>query len=141
MAELKTKLTAQPVEEYLKLITDETTRNDCQIICRLMEQVTQAPAKMWGPSIIGVGNYRYRYESGRSNDWFMMGFSPRKAAISLYILGCDVTTTAYQDVLARLGKHTTGKSCIYIKRLSAINLAVLEELCTLSFQNLNKENF
>jgi hypothetical protein len=137
MAELKTQATAQPVAAYLNNIQDDILRKDCETICKLMEDVTQAKAKMWGSAIVGVGNYHYKYESGRSNDWFMMGFSPRKATISLYILGCKLEDN--KEVLARFGKHKTGKGCIYVKTLSDINIAVLKELCEISYQALKKE--
>lgn len=134
MAELKTKLTDQSVADYLSKITDETIRKDCFEICKIMEEVTQAPAKMWGTAIVGVGDYRYTYKSGKMGDWFMMGFSPRKQNISLYILGCDAANKA--QLLARFGKHKTGKGCIYVKTLTDINVDVLKELCELSYQNL-----
>lgn len=134
MAELKTKLTDQSVSDYLNLISDETTRKDCFEICKIMEEVTQSPAKMWGTAIVGVGDYRYTYKTGKSGDWFMMGFSPRKQNISLYILGCNAESK--QQLLSRFGKHKTGKGCIYVKTLSDINVGVLKELCELSYKNL-----
>lgn len=136
MAELKTKVTQQSVKEYLEQISDETTRKDCLIICNLMEEVTAAKAKMWGNAIVGVGDYTYSYSTGRTGDWFMMGFSPRKANISLYLMGCDGDKK--EEALARLGKHKRGKGCVYIKTLSDINFSVLKEMCELSFQNLKK---
>jgi hypothetical protein len=136
MAELKTKPTTQSVEEYLMQITDETTRKDCQTICSLMENVTKEKAKMWGSAIIGTGDYKYLYESGKTLDWFMMGFSPRKANISLYIMGC--TGKEKEELLSRLGKHTKAKSCVYVKKLSDINLDVLKEMCEVAYQNLKK---
>jgi hypothetical protein len=137
MAELKTKATDLSVSGYLAQIADETTRIDCETICKLMEEITKSSAKMWGPAIIGVGDHHYKYESGRSLDWFMMGFSPRKANISLYILGCGADER--DQILPRLGKHKTGKGCIYVKTLSDINMDVLKELCEVSYQNLTKE--
>ncbi len=134
MAELKTKATVQAVGDYLAQIPNATSRKDCETICALMEGVTQSKAKMWGSSIVGAGHYNYQYESGRSNDWFMMGFSPRKANISLYILGCDGEAKA--AILSRLGKHTTGKGCVYIKTLADIHLDVLKEMCELSYNKL-----
>jgi hypothetical protein len=136
MAELKTKPTTQSVEEYLMQITDETTRKDCQTICSLMENVTKEKAKMWGGAIIGTGDYKYLYKSGKTLDWFMMGFSPRKANISLYIMGC--TGKEKEVLLSRLGKHTKAKSCVYVKKLSDINLDVLKEMCEVAYQNLKK---
>jgi hypothetical protein len=136
MAELKTKATTQSVADYLMQITDEKVRTDCETICKLTEEVAKTKAKMWGNAIIGVGDYKYFYKSGRSGDWFMMGFSPRKANISLYIMGCDGKDK--EELLSRLGKHTAGKGCVYIKTLSAINMGVLKEMCELSYRNLKK---
>jgi hypothetical protein len=134
MAELKTKATEQSVQDYLMQIEDENTRRDCQTICRLMEEVTQSPAKMWGHAIVGVGDYKYLYENGRTNDWFMMGFSPRKANISLYILGCDAEEK--KELLSRLGKHKASKGCIYVKKLADIDINVLKEMCMTSYHKL-----
>lgn len=102
----------------------------------MMEEVTNAKAKMWGNAIVGVGDYTYSYSTGRTGDWFMMGFSPRKANISLYIMGCDGNKK--EEVLARLGKHKSGKGCVYIKTLADINFNVLKEMCEISYQNLKK---
>ncbi|MDQ7949265.1 MAG: DUF1801 domain-containing protein [Pedobacter sp.] len=134
MAELKTRVTAQPVEDYFARIENDELRKDCETICKIMEDVTATKAKMWGPAIVGVGDYNYRYDSGRNLDWFMMGFSPRKANISLYLLGCNLEED--REILSRFGKHKTGKGCIYVKRLSDINVDVLKELCELSYQKL-----
>lgn len=135
MAELKTKATENSVQDYLLQILNETTRKDCQKICELMEVVSKSKGIMWGDAIVGFGNYKYSYSSGRTGDWFMMGFSPRKADISLYIMGCDGSVR--EEILSRLGKHKTGKSCVYIKTLSAINFEVLKEMCEISYQNLH----
>ncbi|MFD0941876.1 DUF1801 domain-containing protein [Pedobacter boryungensis] len=136
MAELKTKVTEQPVQDYLMQISDEVIRKDCQTICQIMEDITKAKAKMWGTAIIGVGDYTYSYSTGRTGDWFMMGFAPRKTNISLYILGCGAEERT--DILSRLGKHKTGKGCIYIKKLKDINVDVLTEMCEISYRNLKK---
>lgn len=137
MATIKTKATAQPVADFLSQITDTVKQNDCKVICELMEEVTGQKAKMWGPAIIGVGDYLYKYDNGRTNDWFMMGFSPRKQNISLYILGCKAETKS--ALLANLGKHKTGKGCLYINRLSDVDIDVLKKLCEESYNNL-KDN-
>ena len=134
MAELKTQKTDQPVADFLNQIEDTTTRNDCFEICRIMEETTKAPAKMYGTSIVGVGHKLVTYANGKTLDWFNMGFSPRKANISLYILGCDGESKS--QLLAQFGKHKTGKGCIYIKTLSDINMNVLKALCELSYQRL-----
>ncbi|TKC08275.1 DUF1801 domain-containing protein [Pedobacter polaris] len=135
MAELKTKVTEQSVTDYLNQITDETTRKDCFAICELMEETTKAKGKMWGTAIIGFGDYKYSYSTGKTGDWFMMGFSPRKANISLYIMGCDGNKK--EELLSRFGKHKAGKGCVYIKTLTDINFDVLKEMCTVSYQKLS----
>lgn len=136
MAELKTKATTQSVTEFINQIEDEVTRNDCFALTQLMEEVTNASAKMWGAAIVGAGDYIYRYDNGRTNDWFMMGFSPRKGKISLYILGFKLDEN--QEILAKLGKHKTGKGCIYIKTIADINMPVLKEICETARQNLKQ---
>ena len=138
MAELKTKVTTASVASFLATITEETLRKDCAQLVELMEATTQASAKMWGHAIIGVGDYRYHYANGKGGDWFMMGFSPRKANISLYIMGCNLDEN--REALTRLGKHKTGKGCIYVKKLSDINIDVLKELCEAAYQKLKKTN-
>lgn len=134
MAELKTKVTEQSVQDYLQQIPDVTTRADCLTICNLMEEITHAKAKMWGSAIVGVGHYTYSYSTGKTGDWFMMGFSPRKANISLYIMGCSGDQK--EEILSRLGKHKRAKGCVYIKKLADINFDVLKEMCELSYNNL-----
>lgn len=136
MAELKTKATAQSVTDFINQLEDEVTRKDCFALTQLMEQVTNASAKMWGAAIVGVGDYVYRYDNGRTNDWFMMGFSPRKGKISLYILGFKLDEN--QEILAKLGKYKTGKGCIYIKTIADINMQVLKEICEAGRQNLKQ---
>jgi hypothetical protein len=90
---------------------------------------------MWGPSMVGFGKYRYRYESGREGEWFLTGFSPRKGALTLYLMaGFD----GYEDLMARLGKYKTGKSCLYVKRLADLDLAVLRELITESVEHMRR---
>lgn len=136
MAELKTKLTDASVTNFLENIADENKCRDCKEICKMMEELIGQPAKMWGTAIVGIGDYRYSYSTGQGGDWFLLGFSPRKANISLYIMGCDLSKEKYQEILSRLGKHKTGKSCIYINRLTDINKDVLKELCETSVKNL-----
>jgi hypothetical protein len=133
MAELKTQPTDRDVIAFLNGIPDEMKRRDSFTIMELMQQVTQSKPVMWGDAIIGFGSYHYCYESGREGDWFLTGFSPRKQNLTLYIMsGFD----QYDPLLARLGKHSTGKSCLYIKRLEDINLPALEELVRLSVEFL-----
>lgn len=121
----KTTLTDASVHAFLAAIEDPARRADCTILLDLMARLTGEPARMWGPSIVGFGRYDYKYESGHTGSSFRTGFSPRKANLTLYIM------PGYADfgpILARLGKHTTGKSCLYIKTLADIDMAVLKEL-------------
>jgi hypothetical protein len=133
MAELKTQPTDQDVVAFLSAIPDEKKRRDSFAILTLMKEITQAEPVMWGASIIGFGSYHYCYESGREGDWFLTGFSPRKQNLTLYIMS---GFEQYDALLARLGKHTTGKACLYIKRLEDIDLPTLKELVRLSVEYL-----
>jgi hypothetical protein len=133
MSDLKTQPTAARVADFLAAIPDEARRADCQALAVLMERATGAPPTMWGASIIGFGRYHYRYASGREGDWFLTGFAPRKSDLTLYIM---VGFDGYEPLLARLGRHKTGKSCLYVKRLADLDLAALEELVTASVRQL-----
>lgn len=127
MAENKTQSTEASVTGFLDAVEPEQKREDARTVCAMMERLSGHPPKMWGPSIIGFGQYHYKYDSGREGDFLLTGFSPRKSDLSLYIMD------GYQDrseILSRLGKHKTGKSCLYVKKLSDIDLDVLEELIT-----------
>jgi hypothetical protein len=136
MAELKTRRTNASVKAFLDKVTDEGRRKDCQALVRLMKQAAGAQPKMWGPSIIGFGDYRYKYPNGRENDWFLVGFSPRKQDLTLYIMaGFD----KHDALLAKLGRHKTSKSCLYIKRLSDIDQSVLHELISASIRRLKRD--
>ena len=123
--ENKTKPEDVPVEDFLDTVTDPVKRADSERLIELMTKATGEPATMWGPSIIGFGHYHYRSASGTEGDTALVGFSPRKRAISLYT-GCD--PDARGDLLDRLGKHTSGVGCVYVKKLSDIDEAVLIEL-------------
>lgn len=125
MAELKTKPTEQSVEAFLEGIADPQQRADSQAIARMMQEVSGAAPRMWGAAIVGYGDRHYQYASGRSGDWFVIGFSPRKQNLTIYAYGY---LEQYADLLARLGKHTTGKGCLYIKRLAAVDQGVLRAL-------------
>jgi hypothetical protein len=125
MAELKTKPTDASVSDYLNAIENEQVRQDCWAIIDLMQEATKAKAEMWGSSIVGFGRYHYVYASGREGDWMVISFSPRKQNITLYIMGGFEN---YEKLLTSLGKFSPGKGCIYIKRLSDINLPTLKEL-------------
>lgn len=137
VAELKTKLTDQSVEAFLDAVADERKRQDCYTVLELMKEATGAEPKMWGDSIVGFGSYHYKYASGREGDWPLVGFSPRKQNLTLYIMaGFD----HYDELMARLGKYTTGKSCLYLKRLTDVSLPVLRELVRQSAEHVAKTN-
>ena len=121
----KTTQNDNDVLEFLNRPENEKKLADSMILMEMMADVTGEPAKMWGPSIIGFGSYHYKYESGREGDMPLVGFSPRKAKFSLYIMtGFD----GYEEIMSRLGKHKTGKSCLYINKLADIDNDVLREL-------------
>jgi hypothetical protein len=125
MAEQKTKPTAASVEDFVKAIDDPKRREDCLALIALMKKTTKCEPKMWGANIVGFGDHHYRYESGHEGDTFILGFSPRKDAISLY-LSCDLGR--FRETLDQLGKHKTGKGCLYIRRLEDVNQSVLATL-------------
>lgn len=137
MAELKTQPTDQSVEAFLAAIPDDDKRKACTTLLRMMKQATGAKPKMWGESIVGFGTYRYVGASGRSGEWFLTGFSPRKANLTLYLMA---GFGRYPELMAKLGKHKTGSSCLYIKNLAAIDLDVLKELVTLSVEHTRTNN-
>ncbi len=125
MAEIKTKPTGVAVDSFLDAVANPVRREDGKKVRAMMERLSGEPARMWGPSIVGFGSYHYRYDSGHEGDMARIGFSPRKAELVLYVL----TEAAGEEAqLARLGKHKTGKCCLYIKKLSDVDEAVLEEL-------------
>lgn len=131
MAALKTTPNQKSVEEFLNGVEAEQKRKDCFEILEMMAQITQATPQMWGESIIGFGNYRYKYESGREGDWFLTGFSPRKQNLTLYIMA---GFQQYEQLMQQLGKYKTGSSCLYIKRLADIDKAILKKLIEESVQ-------
>ena len=135
MAELKTKQTGKSVEKFLNAIKDESARRDCFTILKLMKQATKSEPKMWGTSIIGFGRYHYRYASGREGDWFLTGFSPRKQNLTLYLMG---GLDRHPDLLKRLGKHKTAKSCLYINSLDDIDMPALKALVKNSVEGMRK---
>jgi hypothetical protein len=125
MAELKTKATTASVSDFLAAIDDDERRKDCTAVSKLMQKATGAKPRMWGPSIVGFGDRRLKYDSGRELDWFVIGFSPRKRDLTLY----NALGSPRRDALLKsLGKHTTGKGCLYIKRLADVDLDVLKTL-------------
>lgn len=124
-AELKTKPSEASVEAFLAGVEPPGRREDANAICAMMAEATGAPPVLWGPSIVGFGRYTYRYESGREGDWMLTGFSPRKANLTLYIMA---GFAEHAELLGRLGKHSTGKSCLYVKRLADLDMDVLREI-------------
>ena len=125
MAELKTKLNDASVEDFLNNVENEQKRKDSFEIIKMMQQATKKEPKMWGPAIIGFGSYHYKYESGREGDMPIIGFSPRKQSLTLYVgLGDD----SENPLLKKLGKYTTSKVCLYIKKLADVDRTVLQEL-------------
>lgn len=125
MAELKTQKTKASVTDFINGIADDARRKDCRTVLKLMRDATGAPPRMWGPSIVGFGDWRYKYASGREGDWFLAGFSPRKDSLTLYLMP---GLQAHSARLRVLGKHKTGKGCLYIRQLSDVDPAVLKQL-------------
>lgn len=137
MAELKTKLNDASVTDFLNRISDEEKRKDCFEVLKMMKQAAKAEPKMWGASIVGFGKYHYKSASGREGDWMLIGFSPRKQNITLYIMpGFERN----KDLLKKLGKHSiSGGSCLYIKKLSDVDKKVLKELVSGSVKVMKKK--
>jgi len=129
MAELKTQRNKASVKTFLDKNTDEATRADCEALIKLMKSVTKAEPEMWGTSIVGFGSYHYKYASGQEGDWPVSAFSPRKQNLTIYIMG---GVERFPELMAKLGKYKTGKSCLYVKRLADIDAKVLKELVTAS---------
>ncbi len=137
MAELKTKPTDHDVKAFLNAIPDEKRRQDCFTILNLMQQVIGVEPKMWGDSIVGFGSYHYKYASGREGDWLLTGFSPRKQYLTLYIMaGFD----EYDELMSKLGKYKTGKSCLYIKQIEDVDPDTLRELVKRSAEHIAATN-
>jgi hypothetical protein len=129
----KTQPTAANVAAFIAAVPDATRRADAETLAALMARLSGAPAAMWGPSIIGFGEYHYRYDSGRTGSMSRIGFSPRKAETVVYLID---GFTGQAELLARLGKHRIGKSCLYIKRLADIDISVLEAMITASLATM-----
>ena len=136
MAELKTKQTNASVEDFLKKVEDEKKRKDAFEILEFIKKITGEKPKMWGPGIIGFGTFRLKYPNGREIDWMLTGFSPRKQNLTIYIMtGFD----HYEEMLQKLGKYKTGKSCLYIKKLEDIDKDVLADMIRSSIDFLRKK--
>jgi hypothetical protein len=137
MAQLKTQPNKGDVTEFLNSVENDTKREDSFTILELMKEATGEEPVMWGDSIIGFGTYHYKYASGREAEWFLTGFSPRVQNLTLYIMdGFE----EYDDLLGKLGKHSTGKSCLYVKRLENIDLEILKEMVEKSVAHMKTSN-
>lgn len=137
MTGLKTKPTKKSVKEFLKKVENPTKRQDSFKILELMKEITNEEPVMWGDSIVGFGSYHYKYASGREGDWPLIGFSPRKQNLTLYILS---GFEKYKELLENLGKFKTGKSCLYINKLKDIDIQTLRELILESVEHMKKED-
>jgi len=137
LAELKTKINTKSVETFLKKAALGKRLKDCFTVLELMKKITKEEPKMWGPSIVGFGNYHYKYESGREGDFFISGFSPRKQNLTIYIMA---GFSRYSELMEKLGKYKTGRSCLYIKDLDDIDLKILQKLITESVRYMKKKH-
>lgn len=135
MAEPNTTQNAGDVNTFLEGVADDRRRRDSKAVLKMMKEVTGLQPAMWGPSIVGFGSYHYKYESGHEGDSFRIGFSPRKTALTLYIMP---GFSRYTELMEQLGNYKTGKSCLYIQKLENVNLEVLRELMTLSLQQMEE---
>lgn len=136
MAQNKTQPTNQKVSAFIAAIEDTQKRADCKALLKLMREVTGQPATMWGPSIVGFGNYHYKYASGREGDHFLTGFSPRKQALTIYIIN---GFQPHARLMEKLGKFKTGRSCLYVKSLDDIDRSVLTSLVKASVAYMRKK--
>ena len=135
MAEAKTKPTNASVEKFLNQIPDEVRREDCFKIAKMMEEITGCKPKMWGPSIVGFDTYHYKYASGHEGDWPIAAFSPRKQDLTIYVMP---GFRKYKELMQQLGKHRTGKSCLYIKRLSDVHVPTLKKIIRQSVKEMKQ---
>lgn len=137
MAEVKTKPNDASVTEFLDRVANERKRQDCYTLVELMRQATGAEPRMWGDSIVGFGGYFHTNSRGKRNEWPLVAFSPRKQSLTLYIMS---GFEQENELLGRLGKHTASKACLYVKRLSDMDMAVLRELIELSVAHMTRTN-
>ncbi len=135
-SELKTQKTKASVSTFIAALEDDTRRKDAKAVDKMMREISGEKPAMWGPAIVGYGTYRYTYETGREGDWMKMGFSPRKANLVLYIMP---GFAKYEALLKNLGKHKTGKSCLYINKLADVDQAVLRELAAASWKRMTEK--
>lgn len=134
-AQIQTVPTDSDVAEFLARITDDQERRDSETLIEMMQKISGKPPVMWGPAIIGFGSHHYKYASGREGDMPEIGFSPRKGKLSLYILD---DAAKYPEIRKRLGKYTSSKACLYIKKLSDVDIKVLEELITAAYRDVDR---
>lgn len=134
-AELKTRKTNASVEAFLEKLSDPVQRADSKVVLAMMQKAAKAPPKLWGPAIVGFGERMLTYASGRELEWPILAFSPRKGNLTLYIMN---GAKRHQVLLGKLGKHSTGKVCLYIKRLSDVDLEVLQEMIEESVGHISK---
>jgi len=135
MGGIKTHSTDESVDAFIAAITDEARREDCVTLLALMSDATGEQPLVWSSGLIGFGTYHYKSSSGQEGDWFPVGFASRKAALTVYL---GVQLDELGELLARLGKHTTGKGCIYIKRLTDVDLDVLKQLVTTAYTHMKQ---
>lgn len=131
MSENKNKPTTIKPEAFIEANADAGRREECQLLLKMMSRITGEPPRMWGDSMIGFGQYHYKYESGREGDFFLTGFAPRKQSLSIYIMP---GLAQYEGLMAQLGKYKTGVSCLYVKRLADVDLQILESLISASVE-------
>jgi len=136
MAELKTKKNSGSVTDFLDNVENEKRKQDSLVVLELMKTITNSKPIMWGPSIVGFGDFFYKTADGKKHSWFLSGFSPRKQSLTLYIM---TGFAHYEEILNRLGKYKTGKSCLYVNKLEDISMDVLKELITASVNFLNSK--
>ncbi|MTH15504.1 DUF1801 domain-containing protein [Flavobacterium sp. LC2016-01] len=136
MAKNKTNETESSVTDFINPIDDEVKRNDAFELVKIMQKTSGFEAKMWGPSIIGFGSYHYKYASGHEGDAPLAAFSPRKAAISLYL---HLPSEDREELLSKLGKHKSAKGCVYVKKLADIDVEILKKMVSISVKELQKQ--
>lgn len=133
MATLKTIPTRASVREFITSVEDENKRRDCRAVMKIMKEVTGKKPVLWGNSIVGYGQYHYKYKSGREGDWMVTGFSPRKQNLTIYIMP---GFSNYPDIMDKIGKYKLGSSCLYVKRLADIDTGLLKELVARSVEDM-----
>jgi len=136
VAELKTKPTNASVKDFINEIPDEQTRADCFAVAEMMQKITGEKPTMWGTSIVGFGSINYKNTSGKGVDWPIVGFSPRKQNLTLYVMS---GFEAYDELMTKLGKHSTGRACLYIKRLSDVHVPTLKKIITQSVKYIKNK--